>query len=143
MMCTNILSQPPRTRRSRCTRSSWYGKDRPFKSNSTDLAPKKEDPDNPPDLVIGGKLYHFCSHCAQLIDDCSLKADTVVLSHLIHAAHGAHESLLPQERPEILEKPISKADNLRMLLDLNGASCEVVTGVSLGASSSDCAFTQS
>ena len=33
---------------------------------------------------------------------------------------------------EILEKPISKEDNLRMLLDLNGGICEVVTGVSLG-----------
>jgi len=31
----------------------------------------------------------------------------------------------------VLEKPISKADNLRMLLDLNGKSCEVVTGVAL------------
>jgi len=31
----------------------------------------------------------------------------------------------------ILEKPISKADNLRMLLDMNGKTCEVVTGVAL------------
>lgn len=60
-------------------------------------------------------------------------ADTVVLSHIVHAAHGAHESMLPQDRPEILEKPTSKADNMRMLLDLQGAACEVVTGVSLGA----------
>lgn len=35
-------------------------------------------------------------------------------------------------RPELLEKPASKDDNLRMLLDLNGNVCEVVTGVSLG-----------
>ncbi|KAN0060639.1 hypothetical protein ACQY0O_007297 [Thecaphora frezii] len=30
---------------------------------------------------------------------------------------------------EILEKPIDAQDNLRMLADLNGKSCEVVTGV--------------
>lgn len=35
-------------------------------------------------------------------------------------------------RQELLEKPISKADHLRMLQDLNGNVCEVVTGVSLG-----------
>jgi Maf-like protein len=33
---------------------------------------------------------------------------------------------------ELLEKPENKADNLRMLQDLNGNVCEVVTGVSLG-----------
>lgn len=31
----------------------------------------------------------------------------------------------------MLEKPQSKDDNLRMLLDLSGKSCEVVTGVSI------------
>ena len=36
-------------------------------------------------------------------------------------------------RPEVLEKPAGRADNLRMLLDMNGAVCEVVTGVSVGA----------
>lgn len=61
-----------------------------------------------------------------------LPADTVVLTHILNAHSGVHESLLPQQRPDILEKPISKADNLRMLLELNGAACEVVTGVSLG-----------
>jgi septum formation protein len=35
-------------------------------------------------------------------------------------------------RQELLEKPISKADHVRMLQDLNGNVCEVVTGVSLG-----------
>ncbi|KAI5122734.1 hypothetical protein M0805_009819 [Coniferiporia weirii] len=70
-----------------------------------------ENPDDAPDLVIG--------------------ADTVVLTHTTPVHAGIHESLLPQERPEILEKPISKADNLRMLLDLNGGVCEVVTGVTL------------
>ena len=57
----------------------------------------------------------------------------MVLTHLVHATSGLDSSLQPQVRPEILEKPISKADNLRMLLDLNGGVCEVVTGVSLGA----------
>lgn len=33
---------------------------------------------------------------------------------------------------ELLEKPSSKEDNMRMLMDLNGGVCEVVTGVSLG-----------
>ncbi|KAH8118185.1 Maf-like protein [Phellopilus nigrolimitatus] len=70
-----------------------------------------ENPDDAPDLVIG--------------------ADTVVLTHTLPAHSGIDSSLLPQERPEILEKPTSKADNLRMLLDLNGCVCEVVTGVSL------------
>ncbi|KAL5525910.1 hypothetical protein ACEPAG_7248 [Sanghuangporus baumii] len=70
-----------------------------------------ENPDDPPDLVIG--------------------ADTVVLTHTLPLSSEVHPSLLPSERPEILEKPTSKADNLRMLLDLNGAACEVVTGVSL------------
>ena len=37
-------------------------------------------------------------------------------------------------RQELLEKPRSKADHLRMLQDLNGSVCEVVTGVSLGES---------
>lgn len=35
-------------------------------------------------------------------------------------------------QPYILEKPTSKADNLRMLLDMNGKTVEVVTGVALG-----------
>lgn len=36
-------------------------------------------------------------------------------------------------RPEVLEKPGTKAETLRMLLDLNGKVCEVVTGVTVGA----------
>ncbi len=35
-------------------------------------------------------------------------------------------------KQELLEKPADKADNLRMLLDLNGNVCEVVTGVTVG-----------
>ena len=44
----------------------------------------------------------------------------------------ANEPTGPQD---ILEKPRDKEDNMRMLLDLNGGICEVVTGVSVGAPS--------
>ncbi|KAN0093283.1 Inosine triphosphate pyrophosphatase-like protein [Tylopilus felleus] len=67
-----------------------------------------ENPDDPPDLVIG--------------------ADTVVLTHALPST--ALEMELGT-RQELLEKPISKEDHLRMLQDLNGNVCEVVTGVSL------------
>ncbi|KAL4062171.1 inosine triphosphate pyrophosphatase-like protein [Scleroderma yunnanense] len=69
----------------------------------------RANPDDPPDLVIG--------------------ADTVVLTHTLPAT--TLEEVGMQTHPELLEKPISKDDNLRMLLDLNGNVCEVVTGVSL------------
>jgi hypothetical protein len=36
-------------------------------------------------------------------------------------------------RPDVLEKPMDKEDQRRMLLDLNGRVCEVVTGVTIGA----------
>ncbi|KAF8588236.1 Maf-like protein [Ramaria rubella] len=70
-----------------------------------------EQPADPPDLVIG--------------------ADTVVLSHHTPSISSTHADALPQTRPDILEKPQSKAENLRMLLELNGGTCEVVTGVTL------------
>lgn len=70
------------------------------------------DPENGPDLVIG--------------------ADTVVLTHAQPLSSDVAYSELPSMRQELLEKPESKADNLRMLQDLNGSVCEVVTGVSLG-----------
>jgi len=71
----------------------------------------RDDPDNPPDLVIG--------------------ADTVVLTHAQPLTSDTSYTLLPEANQELLEKPTSKADNLRMLLDLNGGVCEVVTGVSI------------
>jgi septum formation protein len=40
--------------------------------------------------------------------------------------------MLPAVKQELLEKPSSKEDNLRMLLDLNGGVCEVVTGLVIG-----------
>lgn len=63
-----------------------------------------------------------------------LVADTVVLTREESATSGLHPSLEPDIPPEILEKPGNKADNLRMLLDMNGKSCEVVTGVTVGKS---------
>ncbi|TFK32487.1 inosine triphosphate pyrophosphatase-like protein [Crucibulum laeve] len=69
----------------------------------------QEDPDNAPDLVIA--------------------ADTVVLTHAQPNTSEVHYSMLPQITQELLEKPASKEDNLRMLLDMNGGVCEVVTGV--------------
>ncbi|KAH6880177.1 inosine triphosphate pyrophosphatase-like protein [Coprinopsis sp. MPI-PUGE-AT-0042] len=70
-------------------------------------------PDDAPDLVIA--------------------ADTVVLTHAPETSSTVSQSVLtaalgptPQE---ILEKPQDKTDNLRMLMDLNGNVCEVVTGV--------------
>ncbi|KIJ62964.1 hypothetical protein HYDPIDRAFT_93440 [Hydnomerulius pinastri MD-312] len=68
----------------------------------------EEDPDDAPDLVIG--------------------ADTVVFTHALPSTTLEMEM---GTRQELLEKPVSKADNLRMLQDLNGSVCEVVTGVSL------------
>ncbi|KIY52063.1 Maf/Ham1 [Fistulina hepatica ATCC 64428] len=70
-----------------------------------------ESPDNAPDLVIA--------------------ADTVVLSHVQPSTSQTDYSLLPQVRQELLEKPTSKEDNTRMLLDLNGGVCEVVTGLTI------------
>ncbi|KAF8887523.1 inosine triphosphate pyrophosphatase-like protein [Infundibulicybe gibba] len=70
-----------------------------------------EDPDDAPDLVIA--------------------ADTVVLTHAQPSTTQISYSVLPQIAQELLEKPSSKEDNLRMLLDLNGGVCEVVTGVSI------------
>ncbi|PPR04813.1 hypothetical protein CVT24_007073 [Panaeolus cyanescens] len=70
-----------------------------------------DDPDNAPDLVIA--------------------ADTVVLTHAQPMTSDMSYSLLPEANQELLEKPTSKEDNLRMLLDMNGAVCEVVTGVVL------------
>ncbi|OCH89585.1 Maf/Ham1 protein [Obba rivulosa] len=70
----------------------------------------RENPDDAPDLVIG--------------------ADTVVLTHASPGISSAPfmDGAGPQE---VLEKPASAEDNLRMLLDINGGVCEVVTGVSV------------
>ncbi|KAJ4488344.1 Maf/Ham1 [Lentinula aciculospora] len=70
-----------------------------------------EDADNAPDLVIA--------------------ADTVVLTHAQPSTSQIDYTLLPSVGQELLEKPKDKADNLRMLMDLNGQVCEVVTGVTV------------
>jgi len=71
----------------------------------------ESDPDDAPDLVIA--------------------ADTVVLTHAAPSISTTPHSELPGFRQELLEKPASKEDNLRMLYDLNGGVCEVVTGVAV------------
>lgn len=58
----------------------------------------------------------------------------MVLTHLQPLTSDTSYSVLPQVQQELLEKPSSKEDNLRMLLDLNGNVCQVVTGVSVGQS---------
>ncbi|RDX46252.1 Maf/Ham1 [Lentinus brumalis] len=70
-----------------------------------------ENPDDAPDLVIA--------------------ADTVVLTHPPEGLKSMRFSDEPVGPQDLLEKPRDKEDNLRMLLDLNGAICEVVTGVSI------------
>jgi len=56
----------------------------------------------------------------------------VVLTHAQPITSDTAYSVLPQANQELLEKPDSKADNVRMLLDLNGGVCEVVTGLVVG-----------
>lgn len=60
----------------------------------------------------------------------------MVLTHAQPITSDTAYSVLPQANQELLEKPESKADNLRMLLDLNGGVCEVVTGLVVGELSS-------
>ncbi len=54
-----------------------------------------------------------------------------MLTHALPSTSQTSWSDLPQINQELLEKPTSKDDNLRMLLDLNGGVCEVVTGVTV------------
>ncbi|KAH7099027.1 Maf/Ham1 [Auriculariales sp. MPI-PUGE-AT-0066] len=70
-----------------------------------------ESPDHPPDMVIG--------------------ADTIVLSHIVPPRPGIQSTAELHDRPEVLEKPGTKDEKRRMLLDLNGKICEVVTGISV------------
>jgi septum formation protein len=55
-------------------------------------------------------------------------ADTVVLTRDDAITSGYQTSGLG---PDILEKPETREENLRMLMELNGKSCEVVTGVTV------------
>ena len=56
----------------------------------------------------------------------------MVLTHAQPITSDVSYTILPGTQQELLEKPTSKEDNLRMLLDLNGGVCEVVTGVAVG-----------
>ncbi|KAJ7597450.1 inosine triphosphate pyrophosphatase-like protein [Mycena floridula] len=71
----------------------------------------EKDPEDAPDLVIG--------------------ADTVVLTHAQPSTSQTAYSVLPGIIQDLLEKPSTKEENLRMLMDLNGSVCEVVTGVTV------------
>jgi septum formation protein len=53
----------------------------------------------------------------------------VVLTHPQPVTSDVSTSVLGPVHQDLLEKPSSKEDNLRMLLDMNGNVCEVVTGV--------------
>lgn len=55
-----------------------------------------------------------------------------MLTHPQPVTSDTSYSMLPAVNQELLEKPSSKEDNLRMLLDMNGSVCEVVTGVVVG-----------
>ena len=64
---------------------------------------------------------------------CHFSADTVVFTHAQPVTSDTSYLVLPDINQELLEKPTLKEDNLRMLLDLNGGVCEVVTGLVVGA----------
>lgn len=68
-------------------------------------------------------------------------ADTIVLTHALPSTSQTSYDVLPQINQELLEKPLDKSDNLRMLMDMNGAVCEVVTGVCVGQSPFSCLST--
>jgi len=68
----------------------------------------QDEPNDAPDLVIA--------------------ADTVVLTQ---PQASTIRNEMSDAKQELLEKPADKVDNLRMLLDLNGNVCEVVTGVTV------------
>ena len=90
---------------------------------------QNENPDDSPDLVIAGTPIPSVTRRASLT--LCTTADTVVLTH---PPPGLDSVPFENQGPliqEVLEKPSSKEDNLRMLLDLNGGICEVVTGVTL------------
>jgi len=79
--------------------------------------------------ILAQMLARWCRDI--LSPDLVVAADTVVLTHAPPTLSSTPYSELPGFRPELLEKPTSRDDNLRMLLDLNGGRCEVITGVSI------------
>ena len=93
---------------------------------------KEENPDNAPDMVIAGAMFFISKRVAFSLDYI-LSADTVVFTHAQPITSDTSYSVMPDANQELLEKPSWKEDNLRMLLDLNGGVCEVVTGLVVGA----------
>lgn len=79
-------------------------------------------------LQVGARVSQRTASILTTVD----QADTVVLTYPQPILSSTPDSELLGFRPEVIEKPISRDDNLRMLLDLNGNRCEVVTGVSIG-----------
>lgn len=94
---------------------------------------KRESPDNAPDIVIAGAMFLFVLKRVAFELGLFLSADTVVFTHAQPITSDTAYSVLPDVNQELLEKPSSKEDNLRMLLELNGGVCEVVTGLVIGA----------
>lgn len=79
--------------------------------------------------MIGGAFRFYSVLGTHLSCITCRVADTVVLTHALPSTTLEMEM---GTRQEVLEKPTSKADHLRMLQDLNGNVCEVVTGMTLG-----------
>jgi septum formation protein len=81
-------------------------------------------------------LLRVCLNHIHGVEACSssFEADTVVLTHALPSTSQTSYADLPQINQELLEKPLDKGDNLRMLMDLNGGVCEVVTGLCIGES---------
>ncbi|KAG7575261.1 hypothetical protein FFLO_00425 [Filobasidium floriforme] len=71
----------------------------------------KADDRDAPDLVIG--------------------ADTVIIFPPQSKDPDSRTALEPVEESKVFEKPFDKDDHLRMLQDLNGKTCEIVTGVTI------------
>ena len=70
------------------------------------------------------------SRCSYIAQCGFITADTVVVTQpQASTLRGDQEADVKQE---LREKPADKVDYLRMLLDLNGNVCEVVTGVTVG-----------
>jgi septum formation protein len=105
----------------------------------------QQDDRDPPDLVISGKLA-----VSPVLRKANSPADTVVI-YPPTSASSSSTTYPADQRPtatasaeddgppatdedlcEILEKPISKDDQLRMLQNMSGSDCEIVTGVSIG-----------
>lgn len=79
-------------------------------------------------------------------DKLTLSADTVViypptsehtrLAEAEDSSHAAPAGTDSGDLCEILEKPASKEDQIRNLMNMSGKDCEIVTGVAISESSS-------